>query len=257
MSIDNLLATIRSLNGGTVLPNIEDKVSRYDMPADSELHLYRERGDSGKYYFFTELPYRSEPSSERLTLLDRLAPVEQVSYDASLYSDTAKPLASRAYLILFYKIPENVDMTQVYKDVIGVEENEYLFKKYVFYYKKSEFEAFSQWYGSQNKQNRSLVNELIKEDLDLDANEIIFFMRLLIKLPFITLDFPAVHMKNFDAYVSDELSKLRQDNRERCESLNQKLIEQQHSLYLEGQSALGTLVDELIYSKVGDVSGLL
>lgn len=248
MLVTDILKLIKSLNSGSIIPAIDDGKSRINVLSNSDIHLYAEPDNMGRYYFFA--PYiktffEGKPQ-------DNLAYIEAVTYNSSNYESIAPPSPNRSYLILLYEVENEYDVEAVSKDVIQLEENGYLFKKYVFYYSNSEFESFTNWFKVMQSSGINDFNDILATDEvreNIETKHIQFLLRLLVKLPFIKLGFKTSEMLDFDNLVINQKPKRNNTGQqEMFLSLNQKAIYGQ-----KNNQPIDELAMQIIKERMGDL----
>ena len=201
----NILDIIRNLNGGSIIKGQENEMSRVDLFSDDAV-LYIDDKDS-KYYFFADLIIDESDRNK-----NNMRQIEKCTINnLEAYAAVAPPLPNSSYLILFWKVTA-IDES-IYPQIINLEENEFFYKKYVFYFTQEELDAFTNWFLEMNNSGKgcldALLEELSNEAINLDAQHIDFFIRLLIKIPFLDLEFPRAVLREFDSIVSSKLAATR------------------------------------------------
>lgn len=135
--IDVIIDIIRSLNEGNVLPFQKDAETKIDL-YNKDVELYIDySGNEKKYYYFAELKMDDEKD-------DNLPQIEDILRNNEALAVIGEPNPSDSYMILLWQI-ENIDES-IYPYVIKIEENEFFYKKYVFYYTGQELKSFMDWY---------------------------------------------------------------------------------------------------------------
>ncbi|MDE6620739.1 MAG: hypothetical protein K2K74_09700, partial [Lachnospiraceae bacterium] len=92
----------------------------------------------------------------------------------------------------------------------------------VFYYTEQELKFFKKWHedlkisGDDDLEN--ILN--VVRDLDEEADHVKFFIRLLIKVPFLNPVFPKAVMKDFDKMVERKISTSRTKQKESLLNIN-------------------------------------
>lgn len=234
MSLSGIFKILRSLNGGSIIPLINDEVSFCNISSDI-VNLYL--GNGNKYYYFSEYVQTDE--------VDNMSTIEQVIlYNDGGFNHIVKPDPQHAYLILFYKVDTIND--SILKKAIDFEENEYFYKKYVFYYTQKEFDSFILWYDSQKFKT---INELINSSNiadNMDKDYVRFLLRLLVKIPFIKFDFKIIELKDFSNSLNVLISRMR--NSEIISTLNKDLC----NLIDSDDFDIDKVVDKFYNEKVGE-----
>ena len=202
--INDMIGIIRELNGGIVIPDVEEK----ERVIGTEIHLFR-KGD--KHYYMCE--YTLNESSDNMVMVEK----EILNYNKDLISEVP-PKPQDSYLILFYLV--DVIDESVHKKTIALEENEYFFKRYVFYFTRDEFHAFSMWFST--RMDKTLNAILLDVDVK-NAKRILpidFLLRLLVKLPFMQLHFTAAEMTEFDTILESVISSTRGNTPQMLRNMN-------------------------------------
>ena len=123
--INTILDIIRLLNDGNIVPMQKDEDTKIDLYNEKVQLFMDASGEESKYYYFSELEINDENQ-------DNLAEIEDVALNSDAYTVIEKPTPSDSYMILFWKV-ECIE-ERMYPDIIKIEENEFFYKKYVFYY---------------------------------------------------------------------------------------------------------------------------
>lgn len=239
------------INNGSVLSDIPDEKSRLNL-GTKNTQLYINSMNQDLFYFFSTYTYEKEEDKENLH------EIETEALNIEAYAGTnIKPIPQRSYLILFYQIPSDVDFENVYRNIIDLEENEYIFKKYVFYYKIEEYEAFMKWYSDTG--NCLSYNELLKiiaTDTDFSKLEYRFLLRLMIKLPYLNFDFKQLELFEFDTIVVDKISAKRGAVQKEGLFKYNAIIQKKFNESFHFDDAI-EFAEELIEDIVGDIHGQL
>lgn len=204
--INELLSIIKMLNGGSVIQNSNDKDTVANIDSESTF-LFIGNGD--KYYYFSEYWYKDGQSN--------LSDIEK----DILYNQNIELKAQHSYLILFYQVDEINEY--VYKRVIEIEESEYFYKKYVFYFTEAEYVAFKEWY--ENKSGTT-ANDLVNNGYIHDnaiSLEMQFLLRLLIKVPIIKYRFKRAELKDFNDILTNKISRMRSITMGKTVELNEEI----------------------------------
>lgn len=201
--IKAIIDTIRSLNEGNVVPLQEGMNAKIDLYHD-KIYLYIEPfGKEKKYYYFADFEIDAEEN-------DNLEQIESDLLNNEMFSNTEKPSPSDSYLILLWKV-EGINESMNFH-IMNIEENEFFYKKYIFYYTENELESFLKWYKVlEDKGNGSLTKTLQElQNLSDESEEVSFLTRLLIKVPFLKPVFPKAVMDDFNIMVEQRIDGIRQ-----------------------------------------------
>lgn len=208
--IDVIIDIIRLLNEGNVLPFQKDAETKIDL-YNKDVELYIDySGNEKKYYYFAELKMDDEKD-------DNLPQIEDILRNNEALAVIGEPNPSDSYMILLWQI-ENIDES-IYPYVIKIEENEFFYKKYVFYYTGQELKSFMDWYHILSEKGSSDLTELLQElqSLDEGAVQVDFLTRLLAKVPFFNPVFPKAVMNDFDKMVQKRIDGIRQTHKEKVD----------------------------------------
>lgn len=175
--ISTILDIIRLLNGGNVIPMQKDKDTKIDLYNDKVQLFVDVSGEESKYYYFSELEIDDENR-------DNLAEIEDAALNSDAYAVIEKPKPSDSYMILFWKV-EHIEET-LYPYIIKIEENEFFYKKYVFYYTEKEQQCFEKWCESLKINGKPMLDTVLEEVqfLNDESEQVQFLTRLLSKVPF-------------------------------------------------------------------------
>lgn len=210
--INTIIDIIHSLNGGSVIPFQPDAETMVDLETDMVKLYVDSSGTEKKYYYFAS--YEVDDNK-----VDNLGRIEREIFGSKMYENSGRPSPSDSYMILFWEV-DTID-ERIFPYVIHVEENEFFYKKYVFYYTPQELACFKKWYMDlQTKGNADLENVLnLPLDLDKEPDHVKFFIRLLIKVPFLNPVFPKAVMEDFDKMVQAKINVSKKKQQE-VESVN-------------------------------------
>lgn len=237
--IDVIIDIIRSLNAGNVLPFQKDAETKIDLyHKDVELYIDYS-GNEKKYYYFAELKMDDEKD-------DNLPQIEDILRNNEALAVIGEPNPSDSYMILLWQI-ENIDES-IYPYVIKIEENEFFYKKYVFYYTGQELKSFMEWYHILSEKGSSDLTELLQElqSLDEGAVQVDFLTRLLAKVPFFNPVFPKAVMNDFDKMVQKRIDGIRQTQKETIGIINNIFNEAIESGNADIEKISDTIYQELM-----------
>ena len=239
--INDIIEIIRKLNGGSVLAGQPDETSNVDLTS-SAASLYIDELNS-KYYYFADLVVDPKKLKN-----DNLAFIESLTVrNTEAYTKIAQPMPNSSYLILFWEVP-NISES-IYPRIIKLEDNEFFYKKYVFYYTLDEFKAFLQWYDSIQHDKVETISSLLKiisdSNFDVDLPHIRFFIRLLTKVPFFKLSFPRATLKDFESMANDKINKTRSPNCRTIKELNSIITKA-----IDSNNATLDTISDAIYKKI-------
>jgi len=189
MNITQYLDIVKLMHNGSVI--FEDKQNDCEINLGTdELKLYI---TGNKYYFVAKYN-------------ENLNQIENNIFENEIVKMLSDRQPNNSYLILIYNVETITN--EIYKEIIKLEENEFFYKKYVLYYTDEEFQAFMEWWNKiEKKELRALLSD---QGLNPNATDkhIKFLFRLLIKTPFIHLEFPKTKMKNFEDLLDRKIQNL-------------------------------------------------
>ena len=217
-SLISLMDIIRQLNGGTIIPFVSDSKSQIYLPS-KDVELYRQSLPQGtKYFYFAYL-------GDTQNLEEAISEIEEVTITKRNEWCGAETLSpSDSYRIYFWEVPSICE--SVNKEIIGIEENEFFYKKYVFYYTGKEYEAFRQWIAHKTEDAASSSIVDLISNTALKTDEMKFLTRLVIKTPCIQIPFEAKELPDFEQLVQDNLEGIRtEQNKIAAKSMNQFFLE--------------------------------
>ena len=214
----------------------ETKIDLYNK--DVELYIDYS-GSEKKYYYFAVLKMDDEKD-------DNLPQIEDILRNNEALAVIGEPNPSDSYMILLWQI-ENIDES-IYPYVIKIEENEFFYKKYVFYYTGQELKSFMDWYHILSEKGSSDLTELLQElqSLDEGAVQVDFLTRLLAKVPFFNPVFPKAVMNDFDKMVQKRIDGIRQTQKEIIGIINNIFNEAIESGNADIQKISDTIYRELM-----------
>lgn len=218
INLSSFLDWIRQINGGNIVPEIPDEKSEIPLPSKNVALYSQPLAKSAKFFFFADL-------GDTQNIEEAIADIETITiHKRSEWIAGEGPHPSDSYIIYFWEIPDFTE--NVSKEIIKLEENEFTYKKYVFYYTLSEYEAFCKWLGNKtdNKLNQNILRTIKGENIESAAMS--FLLRLLIKIPCIPLSFQANELPDYDELVVQNILGI-QDNEQknRAKDLNQLLLQ--------------------------------
>jgi hypothetical protein len=192
MILDEFVSIISSLNNTAVISDMKDSDMEILLD-ESDLKLYH---TNHKYYFLSI--YQDDYNIIEKNIKNNLI-IQEI--------ENIRP--NNSYLILFYKIKYFND--EVSKKIIRLEENEFFYKKYVFYYTEEEYVSFIEWF--KNRKEKSLSSILKSEECSPESMDLYmqFLLRLVIKIPFLKLEFKKMELDNFDDLLNSHLNGIRKN----------------------------------------------
>lgn len=218
LNLSDFLDIIRKINNGSIIPNSPDSFTHISL-GTSEVDLYRYfLPDGCKYFFFADLGATED-------LDNAISEIESITiFEKEKWCHNIDPHPSDSYLICFWQVPQIDEF--VNKQVINLEENEFYFKKYVFYYTKKEYVSFSKWFDKQPNSGYLVEQLQSKGTKKLSTSYMKFFTRLVIKVPCIATHFCEQRLPSFDDLVTDNLTGIQSDDtRAHALEMNQTLMD--------------------------------
>ena len=192
MILDEFVSIISSLNNGTVISGMNN-VDTEILLGEPNLKLYY---TNHKHYFLAEYQ-------------DDYDVIEKNIKNNQILKENKDIRPNNSYLVLFYKI--NSFDEEVSKKIIRLEENEFFYKKYVFYYTEEEYASFIEWLSKRPE--KSLSNILKTEDCAPESAYLYmqFLLRLIIKIPFLNLEFKKMELENFNELLDAQLNGIKKN----------------------------------------------
>ncbi len=235
--ISTILDIIRLLNGGSVIPMQKDKDTKIDLCNDKVQLFMDTSGQESKYYYFSELEIDDENR-------DNLAEIEDVALNGDAYTLIEKPKPSDSYMILFWKV-EHIE-ERLYPYIIKIEENEFFYKKYVFYYTEKEQQCFEKWCESLKINGKPMLDTVLEavQFLNDESEQVQFLTRLLSKVPFFNPIFPKAVMNDFGEMVRQKIDGIRKQKKN-VEMINDMFIKS-----IEEESFDVEVLSDMIYQKI-------
>lgn len=166
MSTINLglfLDWIRQINGGSVVPKIPDEKSEIPLPNQNVMLYCQPLAKGVKYFFFADL-------GDTQNIEESIAEIEKTTIHKRREWSAGSDLhPSDSYIIYLWQTPDFTENSS--KEIIKLEENEFAYKKYVFYYTQSEYEAFCQWLENTtiNKLDESIIHTIESKNIESEA----------------------------------------------------------------------------------------
>lgn len=234
--IDIIMDIIRLLNEGNVIPMQKDRNTKIDLYNDQVQLFVDSSGEENKYYYFAEFAIDDEQ--------DNLAQIEDVVSNSDVYTVIGKPKPSNSYMILLWKV-EQIDES-LYPYIIQIEENEFFYKKYVFYYTEKEQKCFSEWYGTLNIDKKPVLDTVLEalQSLNDESDQMQFLTRLLSKVPFFNPVFPKAVMNDFSKMVRQKIDGIRKQ-KNTVEMINDIFIKS-----IEEETFDTEVLSDMIYQKI-------
>ena len=235
--INTILDIIRLLNDGNIVPMQKDEDTKIDLYNEKVQLFMDASGEESKYYYFSELEINDENQ-------DNLAEIEDVALNSDAYTVIEKPTPSDSYMILFWKV-ECIE-ERMYPDIIKIEENEFFYKKYVFYYTEKELQCFEKWCRSLKTNGKPMLDTVLEavQFLNDESEQVQFLTRLLSKVPFFNPIFPKAVMNDFDEMVKQKIDGIRKQ-KQNVEMLNDMFIRS-----IEEASFNVEVLSDMIYQKL-------
>ena len=235
--INTILDIIRLLNDGNIVPMQKDEDTKIDLYNEKVQLFVDASGEESKYYYFSELEIDDKNQ-------DNLAEIEDVALNSDAYTVIEKPTPSDSYMILFWKV-ECIE-ERLYPDIIKIEENEFFYKKYVFYYTEKELQCFEKWCSSLKTNGKPMLDTALAaiQFLNDESEPVQFLTRLLSKVPFFNPIFPKAVMNDFDEMVKQKIDGIRKQ-KQNVEMLNDMFISS-----IEEASFNVEVLSDMIYQKL-------
>lgn len=224
MNITQYLDIVKLMHNGSVI--FEDKQNDCEINLGTdELKLYL---TGNRYYFVAKYN-------------ENLNQIENTIFENEIVKMLSDRQPNNSYLILLYNV-ENIT-NEIYKEIIKLEENEFFYKKYVLYYTDEEFQAFMEWWNKiEKKELRNLLSDQSLNPNSADKH-IKFLFRLLIKTPFIHLEFPKTKMMNFEDLLDRKIQNLTTEKEAVIQLYNNFSSDY---LNMDSQSIANTIFKEIV-----------
>ncbi len=235
--INTMLDIIRLLNEGSIVPMQKDQDTKIDLYNEKVQLFVDASGEENKYYYFSELEIDDKNQ-------DNLAEIEDVALNSDAYTVIEKPTPSDSYMILFWKV-ECIE-ERLYPDIIKIEENEFFYKKYVFYYTEKELQCFEKWCSSLKTNGKPMLDTALAaiQFLNDESEPVQFLTRLLSKVPFFNPIFPKAVMNDFGEMVRHKIGVTRKQKK------NVEMINDMFIRSIEEASFNVEVLSDMIYQKI-------
>lgn len=170
-------------------------------------------------------------------------------------------LEKNASLLILWNTTGELELSEMKKLIMPIEENPYYFKKHVLYYSPSELEEFNSKlednnlsdFFSSNITNEETFRDYKENPLQGSWREL--FYRVTIKLPFINININT--SSNIESLQHIINNKLENNNDNRLIHLNNHLFELYEDLTIEqiGSKEPSEIIDSLFEITEGDTDG--
>ncbi|MBE9886656.1 hypothetical protein G8B50_02905 [Enterococcus durans] len=194
------------------MPLIEGQWKEFSKEETTEKFAFYKLADNRNYlFYYFDYSVREQINEDKsYTKVSELVVKEAEKFLGEYYSEY---IPQDTYVVFFSKVSEHVDELQ--KFIIRVEENEFLFKKYVCLYTEDELSELQSILPKVETNRVFWSNEnLISEKKNLTSQ---LLLRLTIKVPIVTLNFAEIKFNSVQNRVSamiydkDNLKKLNND----------------------------------------------
>ena len=235
--INTMLDIIRLLNDGSIIPMQKDEDTKIDLYNEKVQLFVDAYGEKSKYYYFSE--FEIDDADQ-----DNLAEIEDVALNSDAYTVIEKPTPSDSYMILFWKVGDIEE--RLYPDIIKIEENEFFYKKYVFYYTEKELQCFEKWCSSLKTNGKPMLDTALAaiQFLNDESEPVQFLTRLLSKVPFFNPIFPKAVMNDFGEMVRQKIDGTRKQKK------NVEMINDMFIRSIEEASFNVEVLSDMIYQKI-------
>lgn len=188
--LNEFIDVISSLNDGSVIRHMNNTDTEIWLN-EADVKLYY---NNNKYYFLSEYSNNYDAIEKKLK-------------SNSIAKEHKELRPNNSYLILFYEIESFSE--EISKRIITLEENEFFYKKYVFYYLKEEYASFIDWYNNLPEKDLSYI--LKNEQCSPSSKKLYmqFLLRLIIKVPFLEFEFKKMELEDFDNLLESQLDGIR------------------------------------------------
>ena len=208
--INSIIEIIRTLNDGTVIPFQKDEITKINLYSDNVELYVDSSGTKNKFFYFAEFKMNGENE-------DNLAQIESELSENQAFAVIGEPEPSDSYMILLWEVEKIGE--SIYPYIINTEENEFFYKKYIFYYTKKELQCFQEWYGKLVENGKGCLTNTLQalQELNEESEQAAFLIRLLTQVPFLDPVFPKAVIADFDNMVQKRIESIRQ--REKLEGV--------------------------------------
>lgn len=210
--MNEFINMLSKLNGGNLFAGQENSYIEINLHSKIS-KLFVDRFDD-KFYFFAE--YLSDGHKDNWNQIQK-----DTVYNIEVFGKN-KPNPSDSYLILFWKINKVDDV--IYSKIIDIEENEFFYKKYVLYYTQEEYDALNKWLTQEEDLNIEKVLAILAAEADEMSLYAKLLVRIIIKIPFWTLDFPSAVLEDFDHMVDEKISKMHNASKTEIQKMKEFIV---------------------------------
>lgn len=196
-----VIEMLTRINGGSLIEHQSNQNTIKSLLCEDAILCIDER--DGKHYFFSEYHIDGK--------INNLSEIEMKTIrNNEVFADNY-PSPSDSYLILFWKV--NSINEDVFSKVIEIEENEYFYKKYVFYYTEKEMVAFEEWLSNQSDVDIPMILREIAQEGENLSEKFLFIIRLFTKIPFWRFEFKKDELDDFEDLVENKVMSMRGDTK--------------------------------------------
>lgn len=228
-----IIELLTKINGGNIIENQSNQKTIKSLLCEDTILCVDEH--DGKHYFFAE--YHVDEK------FDNLSEIEMNTINSKVFEE-ARPNPSDSYLILFWKVQQISE--EVFSKVIEIEENEYFYKKYVFYYTEEEMIAFEEWLSNQTEVNISIILDEIAQEGEIISEKFLFIIRLLIKIPFWRFEFKKDELDDFENLVEKKVLSMRGNTKEEARELLEFISEKDNGMDIEVEDLVNAIYKRYI-----------
>ena len=199
------------------MPLIGGQWKEFDEGIEIENFAFYKLKDNRNYLFhyFDEVIGKQTNGETTNSKLAELVVRESEKFLEKYYSEY---VPQDTYVVFFSKVSEHVDELQ--KFIIRIEENEFLFKKYVCLYTEDELVELQSILSKVEPGRAFWSNEnLVSEKINLTSQ---LLLRLTIKVPIIALDFAEIKFNSVQNRV-DTMIQCK-ENKDDLKELNNNLV---------------------------------
>lgn len=229
-----IIELLTKINGGSLIENQNNQNIIKSLLCEDAILCIDEH--DGKHYFFAE--YNEDEKS------DNMSEIEMKTIHNNQVFTEGWPNPSDSYLILFWKVKQINEA--VFSKVIEIEENEFFYKKYVFYYTEKEIIEFEEWLSNQSEVNISIILEEIAQEGEKISEKFLFIIRLLTKIPFWRFEFKKDELDDFENLVEKKVMSMRGNTKTEARRLLEFITEEDKNKDVDVENLVNAIYKKYI-----------
>lgn len=225
------------------MPLLEGKWKTFDEGTETENFAFYKLKDNRNYlfYYFNEIIEEQTNGEKPNSKLAERVVRESEEFLEKYYSEY---IPQDTYVVFFSKVSDHVDELQ--KFIIRIEENEFLFKKYVCLYTEDELVELQRILSKLESGRAFWSNQnLVSERKNLTSQ---LLLRLTIKVPIISLNFAEIEFNSVKNRVTSMIQC--KENKDDLNDLNKNLV-----TWIETRNPeeVGDLLFKEIVGEIGEI----